>query len=602
MNYFQPYSLPAEQAVLAAWDSQLAELANCPALVNTLAKQRELFPRFAAHYVRLRALPRGTRRALQRKLARARKLISIQPEWQRKLAGSLAGAALLLALAQSASAATITVTTNVPDINDGDGQCSLIEAIINANNDAATHPDCPAGSGADTIVLPKGSTITLTKYYTDYFGYTGLPGLNSSIIIEGNGSTVTRKSDAPLFRLMAVYGSGNVTVKNITLSGGSLYSYTESTYGYCGGAIYNGATLALINATISGNRGTGGGIYNSGIVTIDSSTISGNIGYNAYGYGGGGGISNVGTLTISNSRILNNTAAAAPGWNHDWSAGGGILNYHSGILHVSNSTISGNKVAGFYADDDGWGGGIYSRGYTVFAISSSTISGNRAGFGSGIYNWTYRRVEASTIIGSTIAGNIAVYAGGGIYTSGNLVIENSSISGNIAKGNSNYPGYGGGIYNDDSLLVTSSTIAANTSGDYGGGIFNRGPAVIRHSLISGNKSAQGREIDNRFTVQADAFNIFGADGDAGAYNFTPGQNDIVPATGVTSKKILAPLKDNGGSTLTHALVKGSPAIDTAPLDVSCPATDQRGVARPQGGGCDIGAVEYTGKTSKKSKN
>ncbi len=68
MNYFQPYSLPADQAVLAAWDSQLAELADCPAFVNALAKQRELFPRFAAHHARLRVLQRGTRRALQRKL------------------------------------------------------------------------------------------------------------------------------------------------------------------------------------------------------------------------------------------------------------------------------------------------------------------------------------------------------------------------------------------------------------------------------------------------------------------------------------------------------------------------------------------------------
>src|SRR5215470_6574486 len=127
MNYFQPYSLPADQATLAAWDSQLAELTDCPALVNALAKQRELFPRFAAYYAQLRALPRGTRRALQRKLARARELLAIQPDWQRRLASSLAGAALLLALAQSASAATITVTTNVPDINDGDGKCSLIE-------------------------------------------------------------------------------------------------------------------------------------------------------------------------------------------------------------------------------------------------------------------------------------------------------------------------------------------------------------------------------------------------------------------------------------------------------------------------------------------
>src|SRR6185369_4618912 len=162
MNYFQPYSLPADQTVLAAWDLQLAEIAEFPELVAALAKQRELFPRFASYYSQLRALPRGTRRSLQRKLARAKELVSLQPEWQRKLAGSLAGAALLLALAQSAGAATITVTTNIPDINDGDGKCSLIEAIINANNDAATHPDCAAGSGRNTILLPNDSTITLS--------------------------------------------------------------------------------------------------------------------------------------------------------------------------------------------------------------------------------------------------------------------------------------------------------------------------------------------------------------------------------------------------------------------------------------------------------
>jgi hypothetical protein len=91
----------------------------------------------------------------------------------------------------------------------------------------------------------------------------------------------------------------------------------------------------------------------------------------------------------------------------------------------------------------------------------------------------------------------------------------------------------------------------------------------------------------------------GINGDSGVYGFTPGPTDIVPNVAV--KKILAPLKNNGGSTLTHALVKGSPAIDAAPVDANCPATDQRGVARPQGGGCDIGAVEYTGKSSKKNK-
>jgi hypothetical protein len=252
MNYFQPYSLPADQMVLAAWDSQLYELADCPALisVSALANQRELFPRYAACYTRLRSLPRGTRRALQRKLARARELISIQPEWQRKLAGSLAGTALLLALAQSAGAATTTVTTNVPDINDSDGKCSLIEAIINANNDAATHPDCAAGSGPDTIVLPKDSTQTLTSAYINYHGDSGLPVITSSITIKGKNAQLIRKNNSAEFRIFTVNISGEFSVNNLNLSNGSEVK---------GGGIINYGVVNLQQATIVANRANSGG-------------------------------------------------------------------------------------------------------------------------------------------------------------------------------------------------------------------------------------------------------------------------------------------------------------------------------------------------------
>jgi hypothetical protein len=294
MNYFQPYSLPADQTILTAWDSQLAELADCPALLNALANQRELFPRFASYYAQLRALPRGTRRALRRKLARARELISIQPKWQRKLAGSLAGAALLLALAQSVNAATINVTTNVPDINDGDGKCSLIEAIINANDDAATHPDCAAGDGADTIVLPKDSTITLMKRQsTYYYDYTGLPLFKTEIVIEGNGAQLTRKKSSPGFRILATTPTANVVISNLTITGGSAY---------WGGAIYNSGMLTIANSTISGNDAIyeGGGLYNRGELHINRSVITHNktlYYYPFIAFGGGGIFNGYGTAT-----------------------------------------------------------------------------------------------------------------------------------------------------------------------------------------------------------------------------------------------------------------------------------------------------------------
>ena len=215
MNYFDLYSSYPDRTIAAAWDSQVKEADKTPWLADTLTEcGGELFARFAACYAELRALPRSARRALQRQLARSSELAAILPEYlqhggrrlQHRMAWSLAGAALLLALGQGvATAATITVTTNNPNIA-SDGQCSLIEAIVNANNDAATHPDCAAGSGADTIVLPANANVTLSNAagVTQYGSPVGLPLITSRTTIEGNGAIIARQPNAPAFGLMAV--------------------------------------------------------------------------------------------------------------------------------------------------------------------------------------------------------------------------------------------------------------------------------------------------------------------------------------------------------------------------------------------------------------
>ena len=212
MNYFDLYSSYPDRTIAAAWDSQVKEADNTPWLADTLTEcGDELFARFAACYAELRALPRSARRALQRQLARSSELAAILPEYlqqggrrlQHRMAWSLAGAALLLALGQGvATAATITVTTNNPNIA-SDGQCSLIEAIVNANNDAATHPDCAAGSGADTIVLPANVNIMLNTVYglptqvSQFCTPIGLPPITSRITIEGNGAMIARQREHP---------------------------------------------------------------------------------------------------------------------------------------------------------------------------------------------------------------------------------------------------------------------------------------------------------------------------------------------------------------------------------------------------------------------
>jgi hypothetical protein len=118
-----------------------------------------------------------------------------------------------------------------------------------------------------------------------------------------------------------------------------------------------------------------------------------------------------------------------------------------------------------------------------------------------------------------------------------------------------------------------------------------GTLTISRSLISGNLAPSKPEIFSYTPhTNVDNFNMFGTNSDAGSVSFLLGATNIVPTVPLTD--ILDPmLADNGGSTLTHALVTGSPAIDASPADGACPATDQRSVHRPQGCACDIGSFE-----------
>ena len=188
-----PSRVPGEDPrVWAAWRAQVAAVAqHGPMHRQLLAHERELWPRFAAHYTRLRACPRRVRRAVQR-------------QWRQ----SVAGIALLLTLGGvPALAATINVG----------GACTLLQAIRAANTDTATG-GCPAGSGADTLVLPVGSTQTLTAVQDTAYGPSGVPVISSPITIAGNGSTIQRDEDAPAFRIMTVNFVGELTLQETTIT------------------------------------------------------------------------------------------------------------------------------------------------------------------------------------------------------------------------------------------------------------------------------------------------------------------------------------------------------------------------------------------------
>jgi len=297
----------------------------------------------------------------------------------------------------------MTITPGAAGINSGDG-CSLVEAIINANNDAATYAECVAGNGRDRIILPRRSTLSyLTPYGTD----SALPDMTSPITIMGNRSIIQRDSGAAdNFRILFV-DSGNLTLNNVTISGGNITANG-------GGILNHFGTVRLNNSIVSGNSArNGGGILNhfGGTVTLNHSILSDNSAtYDFSGFSNvGGGIANYdGTVTLNHSTISNNLAYY----------GGGLHN--EDMMVVRNSTISGNSTPVF-------GGGIRNDG--TLTIHNSTLSGNSAaGNGGGIYS-----SGIVTLNNSTVSGNSAEESGGGIFNDlGTLNLHRSLISGNLA--------------------------------------------------------------------------------------------------------------------------------------------------------------------------
>ncbi len=238
------------------------------------------------------------------------------------------------------------------------------------------------------------------------------------------------------------------------------------------------------------------------------------------------------------------------------------------VLHVlaGTVTISGVTVQKGSAAD---GGGILNAG--ALTLNSSTVSGNTMAVrGGGIFN-----AGTLALNNSTVSVNASSFEGGGIFNGGTLTLTNSTVSGNSA-------GNGGGISNlGGTLTLTNSTVTGN-SGAFGGGIRNGATATLKNTIVANNSPADcfGTITSLGHNLSSDATCAFAAPGDL---------NNTSPQLG--------PLANNGGPTETHALLPGSPAIDAVP-PVDCTdssgnpvATDQRGVARPQGTGCEIGAYE-----------
>jgi RTX calcium-binding nonapeptide repeat (4 copies) len=280
-----------------------------------------------------------------------------------------------------------------------------------------------------------------------------------------------------------------------------------------------------------------------------------------------------------------------------------VFNIDDGQSSVSKVVIDGLTIANGFLNESL---GSQSRGAGILNAESLTLTNtvirdNKALFGGGIDN-----SGNLSIANSTIHNNFAALAGGGISsgsTEGTVhvtAIANTTISGNKTNAE------GGGIYNGATsrLIVNSSTIYQNTAALTGGGIVSSTVTTsiingtigqsINNTVIAGNldnDSSNGNHSDVSGNFTTALFNLIG-DG-TGSKGFSNGVNGNKVGTSTTPiAPQLGSLQNNGGTTPTHALLADSPAIDAANPNGNV-LVDQRGVARPQGDGFDIGAYEAT---------
>ena len=470
------------------------------------------------------------------------------------------------------------IVTKTADTNDGvcsAGDCSLREAILNANA-------CP---GAQTIRLPAGGyTLTITGAGEDAAA-TGDLDITDDVTIVGEGAPSIHGGG--LDRLFEIHAPAVVRMQGLILTDGREQ---------LGGAIRNHGTLTLEGLSIHSNHA---------VVPPGGS-----------GSSAGGGIFNeAGTLTLIDTQVFGNSA----------DSGGGIHNFATARLEASGLLLAGNRVTMA-------GGGLWNNMAARAALNDVTLRQNTAaGSGAGIYSAGHLEIERATFeenTGAVQGGGLYVAAGtssggvdfpsesflydawftnnsaqqgGAVYNMGLLHLYRSSLTINTAFG-----GFGGGAYNDTTglLLMRNATVSGNMADPStrgGAGVYNYGGevrlefATLAYNSPDGILNDGGGVFNLRSTILA--YHALGncLGGDSIGYNISSDASCafIEPSDLNNVDPLLAPLDTNGWINLSHALSPGSPAIDSGTPDL-CIAEDQRTVARPQGAGCDRGALEMVG--------
>ncbi len=451
------------------------------------------------------------------------------------LAGTIAVTALagLGLMALPAGASTFTVTTLADVVDDSDGVLSLREAVDEANLSA----------GDDVIVLPPGvHTLSLSSAGGNNDNTGGdLDHLDRGrLTIRGAGLDVTVIDAAGLNDRILDMRSGDLVLEDLTVRNGTVDAG--------GGAVRAAGSLAATRLGVTANTATnhgGGGLRAAGDVSIAFSRLDGNRTGN-----NGGAVRGGAALTIVDSVLSGNTAG---------NAGGAA--YAPGAIALTRTMFGSNTAAAH-------GGAVWTSDSSL-TVTDSTFSANRAGGNGGAVR---AQDPSTTITASTFTGNVATVGGGAIrQRHGSISVTNSTFDANSATA-------GGAIWLRNATAdLTHVTIADSGSSTEGSVRAAGGSTVTFASTVIA--PASGGACTLAGTVNSAGSN---AATDTSCLLTGAGDQD---GTAVAD---LQALDNTTGSTMTRLPGASSTLTDASTCDAG---VDQRGIGRPEGARCEIGATE-----------
>lgn len=496
-----------------------------------------------------------------------------------------------------ATTIVVDTTAQATATSAADGKCSLAEAMVAANTDAAVD-SCAAGLGSDVIQIPAGNYELLLPYTTTQPG-DALPMVSSTITLQGptaGTATLTFNAAASTLRLLSNIAPGQLTLENLTVTKGQHQDVIDNgakltikgcTFQSNGNAsdpasrnvITEGPTASL---TVSDSKFLANNAVcirqdlGSGTVSLDNVELTANKTNTIYLVDA--------NLTVTNCAFDQNTAL---------NQAGAIFVRSKDVTvttSVSDSTFTNNSGT---TDAPG----VFRNAGAIVDIKRCTFDGNHGGRGGVLENTSGGKL---TVEASTLSNNSADGEGGAfrlLGASGTVTLRNTTIANNTAGT------VGGGIESEgQDVVLNNVTLSGNSAGSSGGGIgipnnAGAGTFTVSNSVIAGNvnptSSPECSAANGKFLISK-GYNVLGSDTGC---TFVSAAGDQVGTGGSAIDPKLSSLSDNGGSTQTLAPQFGSPAIDkgnpASSGEGACEPVDQTGATRPLGAACDVGALELS---------